>query len=57
MKKQQNKGGRPALSEGRRQKYRISLRLDTEHHFKLKSLVRESGQRPAEVIRQLIGYG
>ncbi len=52
-----HKGGRPAISEGRRKKYLLSLRLDTEHYFKLKSLVRTSGHGTAEVLRQLIAAG
>ena len=52
-----NKGGRPAISEGRRKKYLLSLRLDAEHYFKLKSLVRTSGHGTAEVLRQLIAAG
>ncbi len=52
-----NKGGRPAISEGRRKKYLLSLRLDAEHYFKLKSLARTSGHGTAEVIRQLIAAG
>ncbi|WP_289641603.1 plasmid mobilization relaxosome protein MobC [uncultured Alistipes sp.] len=52
-----HKGGRPAISEGRRKKYQLSLRLDAEHYFKLKSLVRTSGHGTAEVLRQLIAAG
>ncbi len=52
-----NKGGRPAISEGRRKKYLLSLRLDAAHYFKLKSLVRTSGHGTAEVLRQLIAAG
>ncbi len=52
-----HKGGRPAISEGRRKKYLLSLRLDAEHYFKLKSLVRASGRGTAEVLRQLIAAG
>lgn len=52
-----HKGGRPAISEGRRKKYLLSLRLDAEHYFKLKSLVRTSGYGTAEVLRQLIAAG
>ncbi len=52
-----NKGGRPVVSEGRRKKYLLSLRLDAEHYFKLKSLVRTSGHGTAEVLRQLIAAG
>lgn len=52
-----NKGGRPSISEGRRKKYLLSLRLDAEHYFKLKSLVRTSGHGTAEVLRQLIAAG
>ena len=52
-----NKGGRPAISEGRRKKYLLSLRLDAEHYFKLKALVRTSGHGTTEVLRQLIAAG
>lgn len=52
-----NKGGQPAISEGRRKKYLLSLRLDAEHYFKLKSLVRTSDHGTAEVLRQLIAAG
>lgn len=52
-----HKGGRPAISEGRRKKYLLSLRLDAEHYFKLKSLIRTSGHGTAEVLRQLIAAG
>lgn len=52
-----NKGRRPAISEGRRKKYLLSLRLDAAHYFKLKSLVRTSGHGTAEVLRQLIAAG
>lgn len=52
-----SKGGRPVISEGRRKKYLLSLRLDAEHYFKLKSLVRTSGHGTAEVLRQLIAAG
>ena len=52
-----HKGGRPAISEGRRKKYLLSLRLDAEHYFKLKSLVRTSGHGTAEVLRLLIAAG
>ena len=38
-----HKGGRPTISEGRRKKYLLSLRLDAEHYFKLKALVRIFG--------------
>lgn len=52
-----NKGGRPTISEGRRKKYLLSLRLDAEHYFKLKSLIRTSGHGTAKVLRQLIAAG
>lgn len=52
-----NKGGRPTINEGRRKKYLLSLRLDAEHYFKLKSLVHTSGHGTAEVLRQLIAAG
>lgn len=57
MKKEYNKGGRPELGKGRIHQYLVSTRLDTEHNLCLRALVRRSGQRPAEIIRQLIRTG
>lgn len=57
MKKEYNKGGRPELGKGHVRQYIVSTRLDTEHNLCLRALVRESGQRPAEIIRQLIRAG
>lgn len=57
MKQTQNKGGRPELSKGRVRRYIVSTRLDTEHYLRLLSLARTSGQRPAEIIRQLLRTG
>ena len=57
MKQTQNKGGRPELSKGRVRRYIVSTRLDTEHYLRLRSLARTSGQRPAEIIRQLLRTG
>ena len=57
MKQAYNKGGRPELSKGRIRQYIVSTRLDTEHNLRLRALVRESGQRPAEIVRQLIRTG
>ena len=50
-------GGRPVLSKSQRQEYRLTVRYNTELHLRLKALARQSGQKPVEVVRQLIGYG
>ena len=47
--------GRPPCPE--RQEYRLTVRYNTELHLRLKALARQSGQRPVEVVRQLIAYG
>lgn len=57
MKQTQNKGGRPELSKGRVRQYIVSTRLDTEHYLRLRTLARTSGQRPAEIVRQLLRTG
>ncbi|WP_295912575.1 hypothetical protein [uncultured Alistipes sp.] len=50
-------GGRPVMNKAQRQEYRLTIRYNTALHFQLKALIRESGQRPVEVVRQLIAYG
>lgn len=40
-----------------RQKYIVSTRLDSPLYFQLKSLARQSGKQPAQIIRELIGRG
>ena len=50
-------GGRPVLSKSQRQEYRLTVRYNTELHLRLKALARQSGQKPVEVVRQLIAYG
>ena len=50
-------GGRPAMSKAQRREYSLTVRYNTELHLRLKALARESGQRPVEVVRQLIAYG
>lgn len=57
MKKETNKGGRPALSAAQKQKYIVSTRLDTPLYLQLKSLARQSGKPPAQIIRELIERG
>ena len=44
MKREFNRGGRPALSAAQRQKYIVSTRLDTPLYLQLKSLARQSGK-------------
>lgn len=56
-KKTYNRGGRPVLSKSQRQEYRLTVRYNTELHLRLKALARQSGQKPVEVVRQLIAYG
>ena len=34
-----------------------TVRYNTELHLRLKALARQSGQKPVEVVRQLIAYG
>lgn len=57
MKREFNRGGRPALSAAQRQKYIVSTRLDTPLYLQLKSLARQSGKQPAQIIRELIELG
>lgn len=57
MKREFNRGGRPSLSAARRQKYIVSTRLDTPLYLQLKSLARQSGKQPAQIIRELIELG
>lgn len=57
MKKEYNKGSCPELGKGRIRQYIVSTRLDTEYNLRLRALVRKSGQRPAEIVRQLIRTG
>lgn len=45
------------MSRGRVRQYIVSTRLDTEHNLRFRALVRQSGQQPAEVVRQLIRTG
>ena len=57
-KKPYNRQGvRPVLSKSQRQEYRLTVRYNTELHLRLKALARQSGQKPVEVVRQLIAYG
>ncbi len=57
MKQVKNTGGRPPLGRARKQEYRITLRLDTEHKLRLQALARAAGRPRTEVLRQLITAG
>lgn len=57
MKHIKHTGGRPPLSKARKQEYRITLRLDTEHKLRLQALARAAGRPRTEVLRQLIAVG
>jgi len=57
MKHTKHTGGRPPLSKARKQEYRITLRLDTEHELRLQALARAAGRQRTEVLRQLIAVG
>ncbi|WP_304954004.1 ribbon-helix-helix protein, CopG family, partial [uncultured Alistipes sp.] len=53
MKHSKHTGGRPPLGKARKQEYRITLRLDTEHKLRLQALARAAGRPRTEVLRQL----
>ncbi len=57
MKQVKNTGGRPPLGKARKQEYRITLRLDTEHKLRLQALARAAKRPCTEVLRQLIAAG
>ena len=57
MKHPKHTGGRPPLGKARKQEYRITLRLDTEHKLRLQALARAAGRPRTEVLRQLIAAG
>ena len=57
MKQVKNTGGRPPLGKARKQEYRITLRLDTEHKLRLQALARAAKRPRTEVLRQLIATG
>ncbi len=57
MKHAKHTGGRPPLGKARKQEYRITLRLDTEHKLRLQALARAAGRPRTEVFRQLIAAG
>ena len=57
MKHSKHTGGRPPLGKARKQEYRITLRLDTEHKLRLQALARAAGRPRTEVLRQLIVAG
>lgn len=57
MQHTKHTGGRPPLGKARKQEYRITLRLDTEHKLRLQTLARAAGRPRTEVLRQLIAAG
>lgn len=57
MKHYKHTGGRPLLGKARKQEYRITLRLDTEHKLRLQALARTAGRPRTDVLRQLIAAG
>ena len=57
MQHTKHTGGRPPLGKARKQEYRITLRLDTEHKLRLQTLARAAGRPRTEVLRQLIATG
>ena len=57
MQHSKHTGGRPPLGKARKQEYRITLRLDTEHKLRLQALARAAGWPRTEVLRQLITAG
>lgn len=57
MKHSKHTGGRPPLGKARKQEYRITLRLNTEHKLRLQALARAAGRPRTEVLRQLIAAG
>lgn len=52
-----NPGGRPKVGAGQRQKYVVSTRLSLLEYLHLKTLVRQSGKKPAQIIRELLNTG
>lgn len=57
LKHPKHTGGRPPLGKARKQEYRITLRLDTEHKLRLQALTRAAGRPRTKVFRQLIADG
>lgn len=57
MKPSKHTGGRPPLGKARKQEYRITFRLDTEHKLRLQALARAAGRPRTEVLRLLIAAG
>ena len=53
MKHSKHTGGRPPLGKARKQEYRITLRLNTEHKLRLQALARAAGRLIQNEIREL----
>lgn len=49
-----NKGGRPAKSLAEKRKYRLSLKLNTNEYFGLKSKAKTAGKNRCDFLRELI---
>jgi hypothetical protein len=52
--KNQNRNGRPKKGSAEKKSYKISLKMDTEEYYSLKSKVRLSGISISEYIRRTI---
>lgn len=51
------KGGRPAKSLAEKRKYRLSLKLNTNEYFQLKSKAKTAGKNRCDFLRELILTG
>jgi len=52
-----DKGGRPAKSLAEKRKYRLSLKLNTNEYFQLKSKAKTAGKNRCDFLRELILSG
>jgi hypothetical protein len=52
-----NKGGRPSKSLAEKRKYRLSLKLNTNEYFQLKSKSKTAGKNRCDFLRELILTG
>ena len=51
------KGGRPAKNLAEKRKYRLSLKLNTNEYFQLKSKAKTAGKNRCDFLRELILSG
>lgn len=56
MKHVKHTGGRPPLGKARKQEYRITLRLDTEHKLRLQALARAAGRVRERLRREHLDF-